>query len=121
MEKVNLSYSTKNIPIPSRKQYKISLINKTKVFLRNLRWRAHFFLHSPKKENNKNNFGFKSDKSAPQVPQLKEFEDELISVIQNIKFKKYSKNSNDNFQQQLSKDVKNIKENSKLIVKGYQT
>ena len=94
METVNLSNSTKIIPIPNRNHYKISLIQKSKVFLRNLRWKAHFFLHPPKKESNKNNYGFKSDKSAPQVPQLKEFEDELISVIQNIKFKKNSKNTN---------------------------
>ena len=120
MDKVELKYSTKNIPVQSRKEYKMSLIQKTKIFLRNLRWKAHFFLKPQNRALSKENYGFKSDKNAPPVNLMKNFEDDLISMVENVKFKTHSKFSCD-FQKQLSKDVKNIEKNPKVIVKGDKT
>ena len=31
MEKLNLAYSTKNIPVPTKKNYKLQLIEKTEL------------------------------------------------------------------------------------------
>ena len=120
MEKVDLNYSTKNIPIPNRTQYKMLLVQKSRVFLRKLRWKTYFYLNPPKVKVSQENYGFKSDKNPPPVKLLKPFEDELISLDQNVKFKKHSKHPNE-FQQKLSNDMKNIKESPDIIVKGDKT
>ena len=81
MEKVELDYSTKNIPIHNRKEYELSLIQKTRVFLRNLRWKAHFYLKPRSKSQRKENYGFKSDKNAPPVPEMKIYEEGHIKLV----------------------------------------
>ena len=35
-----MDYSDKNIPIPSRQDYKIHLISKTEKFIKRIRWKA---------------------------------------------------------------------------------
>ena len=86
MEKVNLDYSTKNIPVPSRNLYQQMVIAKTQKFIHNARWKAHFFLNPQKNSNTKNYFGFKSTNPAPSVLQFKFFEDQLVKLVKNIKF-----------------------------------
>ena len=44
MEKINMDYSDKNIPIPSQQDYKIHLISKTEKFIKRIRWKALEFL-----------------------------------------------------------------------------
>ena len=44
MEKFNVNYSDKNIPIPPKQTYKIHLISKTEKFIKNIRWKALQFL-----------------------------------------------------------------------------
>ena len=41
-------YSTKNIPIPTRKEFLIQLLYSVEKFIRNLKWRAYFFLNPAK-------------------------------------------------------------------------
>ena len=54
MEKLNLAYSTKNIPIPTKRNYKYQLIENTELFIQKIRWKAIF--HDMKLNNkNKNN------------------------------------------------------------------
>lgn len=84
--RVNFGYATKNTPIPSKKSYLKRLIAKTGTFLRNVRWRTHFLLNPDTSTNKKGNYGFRSTKAPPQIPELKEFEDGMMSLIQNIKF-----------------------------------
>jgi len=81
MEKLNLGYSTKNIPIPSEKDYLRCLIEKTEHFLRRMRWKAHFFLHPDQSTSTKENFGFKSTKNPPPINELKDFEDGMMNII----------------------------------------
>ena len=40
MEKVNLGYSTKNIPLPGKDEYLKRFIEKIEHFIRTLRWKA---------------------------------------------------------------------------------
>ena len=54
------------------------------------------------------------------VPELKEFQEGMIKLIENVKFKK-SKEPASSFQQKLSSDIKNIKENRKVMVKADKT
>ena len=120
MEQVNMEYSTKNIPLHSRKEFSLNLINKTRTFLRNLKWKAHFFLNPPKKANDINYYGFKSTKNAPPVNQIQAFEEDMIKMVQNVKFKKRTKFSS-NFQKKLSSDIKTIKSCDKVLTKGDKT
>ena len=86
MEKVNLGYSAKNIPVPNNDDYLRMMTAKVEKFVHNLRWKAKFFLKPATKSNFKLNFGFKSTEPAPAVPELKEFEKGLINLLSNIKF-----------------------------------
>ena len=55
-------------------------------------------------------YGFNSTKSPPPIPHMLNFENRLINMINNVKFRK----SNCNFQNQPSADIRNIKR-SKLV------
>ena len=65
MECVSFNYSTKNIPVASKKEYIRLLIDKTEQFLRRMRWKAYHFLN-PNQQPEKETFGFKT-RNNPQV------------------------------------------------------
>ena len=44
MEKFEIEYSMKNIPIPSQRQYKIELILKVEKLIKRMRWETLEFL-----------------------------------------------------------------------------
>ena len=117
----NLGYSLKNIPIPSRNCYLKSLISQTESFLKRLRWRV--FWYNSKNENESKNleenrkFGFKSDRTPPQHHLLTNFESDMYTMIGNIKFK----HSQNEFQDQMSNDIKNLKSGGKIIVEADKT
>ena len=68
----------------------------------------------PSNNNSKENYGFKSIAPAPQVKELKFFEDGLINLAKEIKFE-YKHN---HFQTKLNKDVKEIKNENRVLVAG---
>ena len=89
IERINFNYSTKNILLPSEAEYITKLIEKTEHFRRRLRWKAPFFLNpnittSEEKETN----GFKSRKTPPRLPETAGFENRLLNMIKNIRFRK---------------------------------
>ena len=45
MEQVKFEYLMKNIPIPPKQEYLIELIRSVEIFVKNIRWRAFFFLN----------------------------------------------------------------------------
>ena len=114
MEKVELGYSGKNIPVPSNNVYLQILISKVERFAHNLRWKALFFLKPTAKPKSKQTFGFKSTAPAPGVPELKQFEIELADLIENIKFGRKP----NLFQQKLKEDERNIKSETRAHVKA---
>ena len=67
MEKFNIGYSTKNIPLPSQNDFLQRLIEKTEQFLRRMRWKAYFFLNPDASTSSKDTYGFKSTKNPPPV------------------------------------------------------
>ena len=113
----NFNYSTKNIPIHNNKTYFKAIISKTETFIRNIRWRAFFFLNPDQKCKDKETFGFRSTKPAPMVPELKEFEDGLLNIIQTIKFN----NVSDEFQNKLKEDIKGINNEKNVYIKADKT
>ena len=109
--------SMKNIPLADKNTYLTLLTQATEKFIRNLRWRAFYYLNENTSGKGKMNFGFKSIKAPPQVPELKLLEDELLKLIKNIEFN----HQNTMFQQGLKLKVDQIKKESRMIVKADKT
>ena len=112
LEQINLGYSTKNILTFSEKQYIKSLINRTEQFVKSVLWKAFFFLSPGLDTQNKETYGFNSTRPPPFIPELKEFEGGLTSIIEKIKFRKL----NNTFQQNLRKDITKIKSDNHLLI-----
>ena len=123
MERTNLNYSIKNIPIASERNYKMRLIEKIEAVIKRMRWKAIFFSeedHTEEEDDEQQDhetFGFKTFNTPKQVPEPIEFENELIEIVKNIKFKK----GISNFQLKLKNDLKSINESSKLYVPADKT
>ena len=111
MEKIEFGYSMKNIGLPSQKEYLSQLTQSTEKFVRNLRWRAKFFL-DPSTKPKKETYDFRSIRAAPQIKELEKLEDSLYDLVKNIQFRKYS----NNFQRVLKSDKVKIANEPKIIV-----
>ena len=111
-KQADIEYSLKNIPIPDKDSYLKSLLSKTECFIQRLRWKTYFFLNPKEKTCDTNTFGFKTEKSAPQVKELVNFENDLYSVIENLEFVNYRST----FQNQLNKDVKKIRKSKNVYI-----
>ena len=120
MEKINLNYSTKNIPLPPRNEYMKRLIEKTEHFLRRLRWKAHFFLSVEADTPHKETYGFKSRNSPPKINELIPFEEGMLNIIHNIEFDNNA--SKCRFQRTLNTDIDTkIKKPNNLLVPADKT
>ena len=81
------------------------LIENTEQFLRRIRWKAHFFLNPDTASPSKETYGFKSTKNPPPIEELKDFEDDMLRMIQSVKFKQV----NSPFLNKLKEDTDHIK------------
>ena len=115
--KVSFQYSTKNIPLYGKTQFLKALVSKTEIFIKNLRWRTFFFLNPDLKVQDKETFGFPSQKPPPILPELKEFEDEIIDMIQNVKFKV----NRSTFQSKLQTDLCKVRKDNHLYIPADKT
>ena len=79
MEKINLGYSTKNIPIPSNKDHQRALIGSAYKHITAVRWRTFFFQNPNIPRNSKETYCSGSTKTAPVIPELKQYEDGLLT------------------------------------------
>ena len=118
MNSRDFGYSLKNIPVPQRIPYMKALVEKTESFLKRVRWRAHYFLNNTE-ENGEfmESFGFKSRAVPPQNSQLIAFENDMYELVRNITFR----NRDNEFQQKLKHDVKNIRSSSDLLIPADKT
>ena len=103
-EAIRFEYSLKNIPIPSRDNYLRNLIEKVESVLKRMRWKAHFFLKGEKNQENTNHFGLSSNKTPPPILELKPFEEDVLKLLENIKFR----DTKNHFQETLANDLKKI-------------
>ena len=118
MEKVNFNYSLKNIHIPSNNLYLKTLIDKVSSLIRRMRRKAYFFDNPDQKhESNNNNFGFRSEYSLPQSAALIPIENDMYELIPNVLFKRCS----NNFQTQLTSDIKSIQHSKNLLTPADKT
>ena len=113
-----MDYSLKNIPIHSGNTYRKWLIEKIESVVRRMRWKAFFFLNGQDEETTDSAlYGFKSKKTPPQIEELKRFEEDLTTMIENIKFRKVE----EPFQRRLKEDVKSITRTDDIIVRADKT
>lgn len=116
--KFEFQHSLKNIPIPTIDNYLRLTITKTEEFIQRLRWKTLFFLKpNDNDKQNKNNFGFKTKRNAPQIPELVPFENDLTNMIANLEFK----NTKNEFQKQLVNDTRKIKKSKNIFVNADKT
>ena len=112
MRQFRFEYSLKNIPIPSRDNYLRNLIEKVESVLKRMRWKAHFFLKGEKNQENINHFGLSSNKTPPTILVLKPFEEDVLKLLENIKFR----DTKNHFQENLANDLKKINSSNKIFV-----
>ena len=83
-----------------------------------MRWKAYFFLNPNATTDNKDTFGFKSQKTPPYIPELTSFERKLRKLIFDIKFRK----NKCHFQQQMFRGIdNNIKSCDQLLIAADKT
>ena len=109
MKKVNFGYSINNIPIPDEKSYQLQLIQKVEDFIKKIRWKSILFMKDenqtqPKTHKTGFTFGLSGTKCPPQVKELVPFEEDLIKLVKNLRFRKVD----NKFQTRLAKDLKGI-------------
>ena len=112
MRQFRFEYSLKNIPIPSRDNYLRNLIEKVESVLKRMRWKAYFFLKGEKNQENINHFGLSSNKTPPTILELKPFEEDVLKLLENIKFR----DTKNHFQENLANDIKKINSSDKIFV-----
>ena len=124
MERINFSYSPKNIPIPTKSAYCLKVIDKIESVIKRMRWKALFFLacnssngDSNNCDNMKETFAFKSKNHPAQSNELKNFEKELLDIIPSIKFR----DIRDKFQTKMKNDISKIKSSPNIFVPADKT
>ena len=114
-EKVNFGYSIKNIPIPPERTYLLQLMEKVEMVITRMRWKAIHFNNNDSRDNIKEEntewYGLKSPYSPRQVKELIPFENDLVELIRNIKFRKIR----NTFQGKLKEDIKLFKKSNKTM------
>ena len=111
-----------NIPIPNGKNYKLQLIQKVEDFIKKIRWKAIFFMKGgnqidPTTHKTGLTFGINSTKCPPQVKELVPFEEDLIKLVKNIRFRKVD----NKFQRTLAKDLKDIRSSKRTLTAAGKT
>ena len=78
-----------------------------------MRWKTSEFLGKLSSNNNKNQtLGFQSTKCPPPVNELADFDKDMVLMVKKIQFHKI----NNNFEQKLKEDIKDIKSIDKILV-----
>ena len=94
---------------------KLQLIEKIELFLKKLQWKAIFFKNNDKETNKPCASGLKYDlKSNKYPPQLKElipFEDDLVDLVKNIKFREVR----NHFQMIINEDLRKVHSSKKSL------
>ena len=111
MEKKTYNYSTKNIPVPSERNYKLQLVEKIEIFIKRMRWKAIMYDTGCKQNRNVDKYGLKTLHSPKQVKELSAFEKDLIAVVKDIKFR----NVRSDFQTTLQEDIRLIHNSKKTM------
>ena len=78
----------KNIPTPSEKLYRTTLIEKVEFLMKRMRWKAHPFKIREKRQLNPFYYVFKGRKCLPQHKELIFFESDFLKMVKKVTFRK---------------------------------
>ena len=118
MDKVNFGQSLKNIPVPDNRSYHELFIVAMEKTIKDFRNKAEAFLNKNKKaKKSKETFGIRSIHNPEAVPELKNFENDFISLAQNVQFRKF----NNNLQRNLKQICDDIQHDPRLIIPADKT
>lgn len=114
---IHIPYSLKNIPIIPKFMYQKMLIRRIEELLSRMRWKLFWSKTEDRQKDSRNTFGFKSTHYPPNMPELKPFEDDLISIVSSIEMKMV----NNPLQDQMKEDIIKIKQTKEMIVQADKT
>ena len=109
MGKVNLNYSTKNIPIPCERSYLLKLTETIELIIKWMWWKTIYYNEG--KGNQTEWYGLRSTRCPGKVNELVPFEKDLIALVKNVKFRKVK----NQFQKKLQQDIKMIRTSDKTM------
>ena len=109
MDQVNYNCSTKDIPIPTKKECRIHLIHSVKKFYDNICWRVWHF-QNPSNKEKAETFGFPSTNKVPRPDDLKDLESDLYDLVENIEFR----SAKNHYQKELQTKIDAIKTEAKV-------
>ena len=112
-----MTYSLKNIPLPTQEQYKMELLNKIEIFIKRLRWKAFYFDGNADGDLSKENYGLKTPNSPPPIKDLMDFESDLFNLVNRINFRAVRCD----FQNRIKKDISEIKKSKEVLVSADKT
>ena len=115
--RTSFNYSTKNIPIHSRKEHKTALLHSFQKLAHRLSWKAWFFLNPNENPSRKETFGLTSTASAPFVPELQTFYNKMIDMMRDVEYRNFS----NPLQTELKNDKLKIAQNEKVLVEADKT
>ena len=108
----------KNIPIASKKEHQIQLLNSINGFVNRAKWVACHSLNESSGSNKKECFGFNSSKAPPMIEELFPLQDKLYSLVKNVKYREEVRNK---FQDNLKKQIKVMKNDPKVYIASDKT
>ena len=117
MEKTNLNYSLKSIPVPSKSSFKLKLVDKIVNVIKRMRWKAHLFINGDSTETKKETYGFKSKQYPSQIIELVMFEKDLFELVKTVKFR----NRNDKIQNEMKDDINKFKSSLNVFILADKT
>ena len=117
MQRSVYSYSMKNIPVAGKEPYMKAMLEQAEKLNRKMRWKATHHENSDNDVVGKESYGFKSARVPKPLEPLKAFEEDLYNMICNIEFK----SRHDPFQQQLNRDVREIKNSKDVFIPADKT
>ena len=95
MEKLNFGYSFKNIPTPDEKVTNCDSQKRSRYLSKKCVVELSFLQTTTKKATDDHKQGFsyslKSGRSPPQVKDFIQFEDDLVRIVKELKFRKFIK------------------------------
>ena len=112
MQQVQFETSMKNIPLGGKKEYVMQLTKSVRKVVYAMSWAAFIFLNNIQCEE-KETYGFRSQKPMPNVEELKDFKDACVDLIGGIK---WGRNASNPLQRKLKEDIKKINNNPNVIV-----
>lgn len=119
MDRFNLDYSLKNIPVPSRFKYEKEVAFRMQKFAKNLSF-DHWARRTNQLNTHKPSFGLKSNSCVPlynEAYEIKPFKEDLAKLISNIKYRPHT----NEFQKRLKNDCNRIRNSSDIIVSADKT